>query len=415
MKRILLIDYACNTVDLARNLAKETDSIETIYVLSTMADPVTWGLPGIVYLPVSMQDKKQIIDFVLQNAIDLVVNFDIQLGAAGLLEALREHHIECIGSDKVFSDIELDKLGFKTWLKAHNFSTPDIFFQGSYENVLQKLPELRYPCVIKPDIQIGPQVQVCHNQKDIVDYFDRSIKRTPHAAYAINFLIEEYIPTQSVMGVLYYLFGGKAYLSDSVQFLFDEKSDANVDGGLYAINPHPDLENYREELQRLVNELLTIGDKLVGHVQCLIGKDKKLYVMENGSRPSTYSFMNRTEALTFLKAMATNDNDLIEKSFVNFWGKEQSAFALALLHDKDRIAVDIDSLSTIPESGYYPFSVLYENNVALSSHRKIPSIILFYGKTHEDALAHAQASLPQIYMCGDFRPMDFVAARSLLA
>ena len=413
MMNFLFIDELNNAALIARDLATEGDAVGEIFVLAKNTDQQVWGHEKITYLYESW-GIEEIIAFAKEKSVDITLNFNIILGKAGLVEAMQKEGLICLGTNKEFALMETDKKKFKSWLKANNINTPAILFEGLHDHLLVKANDLQYPCVVKPDSQIGPIVAVCQNQKDLEDYLQTTVQRIPYAKNAVLFMVEEYIPSIEVMGVLYYLCGDKAYLGESAKVLFAGKSDENLDGTMFTISPHPKIDNYREKIQQIIDKMTAFSSSGIGHIQCMIDQSGELYVIENNSRPNAYTFLKREKLFEFIRALKNKNGEQIPEPLLSYQylGEQCQMMAFPLLHKEDQIKVDFKAINELPWLDYYPFSVTKEESF-LSNHKRIPSCAVVTGKNYQEMFDTIEKNIDSLYAHGNFLPIAIDNAHML--
>ena len=411
MMKFLLIDETCNSLLMARRLSADVDNVAHVYILAANVDQVVWGGERISIVNHDHWTLDGIIDFVRQHAIDMVVNLNVILANAGLVERCLEKGIRCIGTNQAFAEMESNKREFKSWLHSNDIKTPRILFEGMYEDIIQQANSLAYPCVIKPDSQIGPVVSVCQSAKELMAYLEMTAARIPYARTGIIFMVEEYIPSSHVMAVLYYLCGDKAYMAESVRILFSEKSDKNIDGGMYTVSPYPDFHQYRDQVQMILDKMTEFSSSALGDLQCLIDESGELYVMENSSRPSPYDFLCTEGVYDLLLSLEEKDGSKIPEAALkyNFTREGGKMVAFSLLHQTEKLQVDVDGLNDLPWLEYFPFSVTAEDGKFYSHHRRLASIALVCDESYEQAVGKINDNFSSLQALGDFQSINFEA------
>lgn len=382
---ILVIDYCCNSVDFSWRLSQEQQGIRQVYLMSDWVCPEVWKSEHLSFIA-ETQVHAEILQQVKKLDIHLVVNFNSLLGAAGLLEYLKDNAVEAIGANKAFADTEINKLEFKRWLLRNDFLTPAIQFEGLLAGVIKQSSRFSYPVVIKPDIQAGPQIAVLRDVAALMAYVDTVRIDFPQAEYGIVFVIEDEIPSEEVVQVHYVIASGKPYITHSIKALFGPKLPSNKLGALVAISPWQKLQHYQAELIRLLNVLAKTGAATIGTLQCMLGNDGQLYIIENNARPAACNMYDDWFSLSgFINALSTRNTSQLEENCLYMNKPRQYTVGMPLIHQQANIDFTDLEFQLLKSTGIHMYAFSKDNSYCSSS-AKMPSLLIVGGDTPEQAV-----------------------------
>jgi phosphoribosylamine-glycine ligase len=401
--KVLITDLHGNGIPLAQYLTTQVETIEKVFHLSESIDPALWQNEK-WHIITERLSNDAIIALIKNEGIDWVSNFDPFYGVAGLLEALQAENISCIGSNKTLSETEINKHQFKQWLVENKFKTPEIRFEGLFKQIAENIDQFVYPLVIKPDSEIGPKVQVCHDQQVLKNYLDVTAASVPYAKFGVLFIIEEYLEITEHMHVLYVINDKKGVLTGSVKLSQNEEDKLSRDECGYAVIPHPEYSNHRAELQRFVDGLASSASSGIGSIQCTITADNQLYFIENNARPGSQVFFLFDNPLILTQSLLANNSIELSQLIENQSAKVTGG--IALLHKENEIAVDYERLSALSGIQYCPNSVTKKDGRHVSKKYSAPSMLLLQGNTLGELEEVLERHLPVIQACGDFYTID---------
>jgi len=396
--KVLVVDIYNNGLFAAHKLANQYPLISKVILVSEFVRTSMWESEKLTIV----QDRMSVDDIVSlakKEEVDLVINFSSLYGKGGLKELLADNNIDCVGSGKKFSETETNKRLFRYWVKEKGFKSPDIIFEGYYDDVIEKCDDLSYPLVIKPDSQIGPTVQPCFSPEDLRNYLVTTIERVPYARNAILFMLEEFIPLLDELYVTYFVCGGEVTIWETNRLPHSWKSRRDAGECAYALVPNPNFEPYKAEITRYLSEFKELADNTVGIVQCGVAEDRSLYFIESNARPPTAAFGMFDDPLSVLVALRDGDSATLTKSLSVV---DSSGAAIALMHHADSIEVDVELLSGLEGFSYWPNSVEKEDGLYRSYKRGAPSFLYVYGSTIEEVVTKLSQNLHLIEQAGDF-------------
>ncbi len=401
--KLVIVEMYSNGVHLARRLAR-IPAVESVFLVSDTANAEIWS-DEVQLIEASAVGADDIVRLASERDIDLVVNLSSRFGAAGLMESLEGTGVQSIGSDKVFSETEFDKRGFKSWLAEHDFHTPKVLIEAPISDIQEMAENLRFPLVVKPDRQVGPPVQVCTSPRDLADYAEHAIRRWPYAQYGVVFLVEEYIEFVDHLHVVYCIAGGEGRVLTSVRVAREWTNKSAMDKCPISVTPHPKQEDYREQIESVVRALARPRLHAFGDIQCAIAANGDLYFLENNARPGTMTFSLLEDPIPCSGNWSGNQgrfgwNDLVDRSRVD-------TIALTLMHSESEIEVDARSLLDDDTIRYCPFSIrAKDEDKHVSIRRSFPSVVLMTRERGKALTRDQQSALEKIRRSGNYFPID---------
>lgn len=398
---VLIIEMYRNGVSLAADLARRP-GIEKVIVVTDALDNSAWQTPNLSFISATDLSVNDILDLVDREKIDIAANFSSIYGAAGVVEALEKRGTRCVGSNKAFSETEINKRGFKRWLVDQEFKTPRILFEGTYSDILDQIKTFNFPLVIKPDRQIGPSVSVCNDADELNNYLSKAVKNTPYAKFGVLFLVEECINIVDTMHVMYFLDGERSFITDSVKTPEHWQNSARFSECFFSVSPHPKAYLFESELKRFLIRISKIADHAIGAIQCGITEHSELYFIENNARPATAMFTQLSNVIPCFH----HDHSRVtfSRGSLHTTLQVDSSFkvAIALMHDTDKAEVDIETLMSIPHTDYAPFSLRESNGSFLSHTRSFPSILIVNGSSRKELISRIEECVNRIQSSGHF-------------
>jgi hypothetical protein len=327
------------------------------------------------------------LELVERHSADLVINFNPLHGDAGLVEFLAQREIAAIGSNQVFSQTEINKREFKQWLTEQEIPTPRVRFEGLARDVLARKHELDYPLVVKPDIQVGPQTTVIPDPDALSAYFAHLASVMPTAESGLIFLIEDCLPEGSVIQILYGATGGRGVTLASVKMTVVPKTEETPTGAVFAVLPWSERPRYQGQLDGIQDKIANaFGGKSIGSLQCMLGQDGILYVIENNARPAACCMYDPWRdpfgcVRNLLGGDANGLRDATDSS-----SDDRCYLAAGLIHPEPSVWIGEDRFKELVASGSVrPFSFQREEQGFKTEHGRMPSALLVSGSTRQEA------------------------------
>lgn len=194
-----------------------------------------------------------ILDFCHQEAVDLVFIGPEQPIQEGLSDYLREHEIKVLAPSRLAARLETSKFFAKQIMFQHQVTTAKYVLISDQDQAADIIADFNYPVVLKADgLAAGKGVIICSDEleakKACADLFGQSAGKT-------GILAEEYLSGWEVS--LFAFCDGQRYLTslfaqDHKQ-LYEQDQGPNT-GGMGAICPVPQAEEYRSEIETQILE-----------------------------------------------------------------------------------------------------------------------------------------------------------------
>lgn len=158
------------------------------------------GNPGIEefaeLVDLSTSDFNNIVVFVKEKGIDLVVVGPEQPLVDGLADHLRANGVNVFGPNKEAAMIEGDKSFSKELMKKYSIPTADfeVFTKNEKDNALSYLDKISYPTVIKASgLAAGKGVAICNSKEDAVKTVDEYFEDDIFGESGHTIVIEEFL------------------------------------------------------------------------------------------------------------------------------------------------------------------------------------------------------------------------------
>ena len=145
---------------------KESPRVEQLFIAP--------GNPGMANLgtlvPIKPTDIDQLVDFAVQNAIDLTVVGPESPLCWGLSDALKAKGLKVFGPSKAAAKLEGSKVEMKEFLRRHNIPTAQFKVFSKSVDALAYLDEVGAPIVVKADgLAAGKGVTVAKTVEEAKD------------------------------------------------------------------------------------------------------------------------------------------------------------------------------------------------------------------------------------------------------
>ena len=235
---VLILATQYTGTGLANRLIRECKSVDHLWLSTDTPSPGVWPDERFTLTP-PPPSRDAVLEFVHRERIGLVVVYNAVYGTNGVVEALEQSGILCVGSNQRMAATEIHKQEFRRWLAANDFRTPGTVFEGSFVDVHQRIGEFAYPLVVKPQLQRGPAVTVCDDPTGLRDYLAKTQAQNPHARTSLQFAIEEYVPIREHLHVGYLLSHGRAYLDIALRVPSLREGGRRADQSECVVMRHP--------------------------------------------------------------------------------------------------------------------------------------------------------------------------------
>ena len=401
---ILLIDMYGNGLDMARviSTSKEND-VNRIVVMADRMCGNTWEQFGVEVI-VKQRDVEGFSQFVVENKIDTVFNFDPYVAASGVVDAINSMDITFFGTDQNFARSELDRLFFKSILRDAGVKSPTILSSGSAEELKSSAFDVVYPVVLKPSKSlVSPKI--VRSPEEFERHLHKADRRIRESSENCTWLVEEYIEEADAMSVSYVVGSGEYRLRMSSKIHFVEKSENNTVGATSLIQPHPQQHHHQKSIDRVLRAIADQGYCGFGFFQALIDKNGNFYVIENNARPISCGAFSGIErdvmplinaaingGLSDITASDTYEEHLTDEAGnIDYYSQgvvvSQTATAIKLTRDQ----IEFDAGAWL-----LPFSLRTVEGGFLAEKLLPPSLLCSIGKSREEAESRMTAALKRL-------------------
>jgi phosphoribosylamine--glycine ligase len=199
-----------------------------------------------------------IVEFCLENNVDLVIIGPEQPLVDGLADELRANEILVFGPDKDAAKIEGDKTFSKELMKKYKIPTAGFraFNKNNKSECLNYLQKIKYPTVVKASgLAAGKGVLICENKNDaieaVIDMFDNNL----FGDSGHSIVVEEFMV--GLEASIFAITDGNDYVilpaSQDHKRVYDNDEGKNT-GGMGAYAPAPLITE--KLLERIENEII---------------------------------------------------------------------------------------------------------------------------------------------------------------
>ncbi len=176
---------------------KESEKLEKIFIVP--GNPGTSLLGNNINLDTT--NHTQLVEFCIENKIDLVVVGPEEPLVNGLANELRKNKINVFGPDKEAAKIESSKSFAKIIMKEAKVQTAKhiTFTPNMYEPAREYIRNKKYPCVIKADgLASGKGVFICNESKEAEEALKLIFLDKVFGESGEKVLIEEFLTGEEV-------------------------------------------------------------------------------------------------------------------------------------------------------------------------------------------------------------------------
>lgn len=216
---------------------KQSPRVQKIYCA-----PGNAGISGLAEcIPISADDTKKLLEFAIENKIDLtVVGPEVPL-VSGIVDDFEKNGLRCFGPSKVAAQIEGSKVFSKQLMKKYGIPTGEYVEFSDSLKAKEYLKDAAYPIVIKADgLAAGKGVVIAQDfdeaNRAVCDMMEDKIFKSA----GNSIIVEEFLegPEVSIMAFV----DGKCIKpmmsARDHKRVYDNDSGPNT-GGMGAISPAP--------------------------------------------------------------------------------------------------------------------------------------------------------------------------------
>ncbi|WP_423363751.1 phosphoribosylamine--glycine ligase [Mycoplasma sp. P36-A1] len=308
----------------------ESQIVSKIYAL-----PGNVGMSKLAELVnIDVYNNQLIVDFVIENNIELVIiGPEISL-KSGLSDILEEAGILVLGASTKAAQLETSKNFAKKFMKKYRIQTADYEFFTKYDEAIQYVKAKSLPIVIKFDgLAAGKGVHIIEDQSQAVEVLQSLL--VEKSMGDIGVVIEDFIQGDEFT-LMALVNGSNVYpfqTSRDFKRIYDNDEGPNT-GGMGSITPYNsvDKETYDQAVEVLQRTAECMIDEGIPYKGVLYGgfmvNEDGLYVIEYNARfgdPETETALNNIES-----DFVQNILDLLSNEEVNFKFKNQVSAGLVL-------------------------------------------------------------------------------------
>jgi phosphoribosylamine---glycine ligase len=374
------------------------------------------GNPGISSIAeiLNINSKEDIIEFSIQNKIDLVVVGPEKPLVEGLSDHLRENGINVFGPGKAAAEIESSKSFAKKLMQQYNIPTADYkeFNSTELKEVKNYLNSARYPVVIKADgLAAGKGVFISESSDDAYGIIEDIFTKKVFGKAGEKIIIEEFLIGEEA-SIFAVTDGNNFFCLPSAQ---DYKRAQNGNkgkntGGMGSYSPAPVvtpdvLKKVEHKIIRpVLNSMRKEGRIFSGCLYCgLMIENGEPKVVEFNCRfgdPETQAIIPLLEG-DFLKLLYSSATGNLDKTAIKYSGKS-SVCVVAASHgypDYFDTGFQISGLDKIndPEVIVFHASTKSDHNRIITSGGRVLALTAIAGKDQLiDAKEKAYKYLSQI-------------------
>lgn len=297
----------------------ESKSCAKLYILP--------GNPGTKQIgenvPIDQNDHRRIIQFCLEQNIDLVVVGPEKPLIDGLTDLLKEKGIKVFGPSKKAARIEGEKSFAKNLMKEYNIPTAEfeIFHKDNYEDAVIYLHKVNYPIVIKADgIATGKGVIIAESFDDAKEVLIKCFVNSSFGSAGDKVVIEEFMTGQEAS--IFAITDGRKFVilpaAQDHKRIYDEDKGKNTGGmGAYAPTPFVNEQELAIISEKIIEPTLqAMNEKSNSFVGCLY-----CGLMMTNQGPKVVEFNCRFGDPETQVVMPLIDGDFVELLYSTACGK----------------------------------------------------------------------------------------------
>ncbi len=155
-----------------------------------------------VCVDIKATDIHGVVDFAIENKINLVVVAPDDPLAMGMVDQLQMHGIKAFGPTKAAAEIESSKAFAKNLMRKYNIPTADYAVFEDYEAAKAYIETHSAPMVVKADgLALGKGVLICETQEQALDAAKSMLRESRFGKSGSRIVIEEFMrgPEVSVL------------------------------------------------------------------------------------------------------------------------------------------------------------------------------------------------------------------------
>jgi len=143
---------------------------------------------------IKANDIEGLLNFALENEIDLTVVGPEDPLALGIVDKFQEKGLKIFGPDKKCALLEGSKSHAKQFMKKYHIPTANYMAFDSFDDAVAGLDEFSYPLVIKADgLCLGKGVEICNTREEAVKVLEDVMVKEKFGKEGKTVVIEEYL------------------------------------------------------------------------------------------------------------------------------------------------------------------------------------------------------------------------------
>lgn len=147
-----------------------------------------------VCVDIKATDIHGVVDFAIENKINLVVVAPDDPLAMGMVDQLQMHGIKAFGPTKAAAEIESSKAFAKNLMRKYNIPTADYAVFEDYEAAKAYIETHAAPMVVKADgLALGKGVLICETQEQALDAAKSMLLESRFGKSGSRIVIEEFM------------------------------------------------------------------------------------------------------------------------------------------------------------------------------------------------------------------------------
>ncbi|SHI99450.1 phosphoribosylamine--glycine ligase [Dethiosulfatibacter aminovorans DSM 17477] len=228
---------------------KQSPLVEKLYCM-----PGNAGISEIAEcVDIKVEDLDAIVEFALENNIDLaIIGPEVPL-VMGLSDKLSENGIKSFGPNKMAAEFEGSKAFSKRFMEKYNIPTAAYGVYDNPQDALDGLENFSEPVVVKADgLAAGKGVLICQKMDEAVEAIKSIMESRQFGEAGDTVVVEEFL-TGIEASLLCFVDGERIIPMESARDYkkaFDNDEGLNT-GGMGCFSPNP---IYTDKLQKFLDE-----------------------------------------------------------------------------------------------------------------------------------------------------------------
>ena len=208
-------------------------------------------------LDIDPKDIEKLLDFAVENEIDLTIVGPEDPLCMGVVDAFNERGLKVFGPNKACARFEKSKEFTKIFLEKQSIPTAKYESFDNYETAIKALEKFSYPLVVKADgLCLGKGVIICQKEEEAIDALEKIFKDKIFGDEGNTVVIEEFL-TGEEASVLCLVSNNKLFplerAKDHKQ-IYDGDKGPNT-GGVGTYSPVKASQKLEENLKKIYKKI----------------------------------------------------------------------------------------------------------------------------------------------------------------